>query len=475
MNELAAQAAAPALSSAAPAAEAIPLSKNKDFLLLLCAKAISRFGDSVDAIAYSWIVYMLTGSKLLMGTLFAVNTLPAIVLSIFTGVFVDRWPKKIIVIAADYGRGTIVFLTGLLYLTGQLEVWHLFLFTLLISSLEAFASPAGNAWIPSILGKSQLLKGNSLSGSVAQTAELIGLAAAGGIIAFFGSTGALWVDAATFLLSGLLLGFVRSGRERVSKAAAPPSETSAVHLAHSAHSAISADEQIPFSPSVPDNRSTSSVTRQPYPARSAFKRYVSDLKEGFAYVRGNLFIFTSILLAGIVNFGLAPINVLQTVYVKEHLHADAGMLSGLSISLSCGMIVSGLCLAKWGNAFRKSTLILTAFLLLGCSMALLSFPPLLHGYLAWGFAALLMVLLGVSVSMASVPLRSYVMEVTPGAILGRISALISMVALSAMPLGATLSGFAADFIPVPALYAVMGIMIVVVALCLLPYKAFRRI
>ncbi|GGA52202.1 MFS transporter [Paenibacillus physcomitrellae] len=455
MNERAAQAAAPALSSASPATEAIPLSKNKDFLLLLCAKAISRFGDSVDAIAYSWIVYMLTGSKLLMGTLFAVNTLPAIVLSIFTGVFVDRWPKKIIVIAADYGRGTIVFLTGLLYLTGQLEVWHLFLFTLLISSLEAFTSPAENAWIPSILGKFQLLKGNSLSGSVAQSAELIGLAAAGGIIAFFGSTGALWVDAATFLLSGLLLGFVRS--------------------AHSTHSALPADEPIPSSPSVPDNRSTSSVTRQPSRARSAIKRYVSDLREGFAYVRGNLFIFTSILLAGIVNFGLAPINVLQTVYVKEHLHADAGMLSVLGVSLTCGMILSGLCLAKWGDHFRKSTLILTSFLLLGCSMALLSFPPMLHSQLAWGLAALLMALLGVSVSMASVPLRSYVMEVTPGAILGRISALISMVALSAMPLGATLSGFAADFIPVPMLYAAMGIMIVVVALCLLPNKAFRRI
>ncbi|WP_223068861.1 MFS transporter [Paenibacillus caui] len=421
------------------------LGKNKDYLLLLLAKMISRFGDSIDAIAYSWIVYMLTGSKLLMGTLFAVNSIPAIVLSIFTGVFVDRWSTKVIVICADYGRGLLVFVTGLLYMTGRLEVWHLFLFTLLISSFEAFASPAENSWIPRILPKFLLLKGNSLSSSMAQTAELVGLAAAGGIVVLIGNAGALWVDAATFLCSAVILTFVSSGRADAANPATALAETA-----------------------VPDQAATSGKP-------SAYKAYIIQLKEGFSYVRGNLLIFTSIILAALVNFCLAPINALQIVYVKDLLHAGPGGLSMLGICLTCGMILSGLAIAKWGDRFRKSTLILSAILLMGICLALLSLPPALPGIYALAAAAGLMSLLGASVSLASAPLRSYVMEVTPGHMLGRISALISMMCLSAVPLGGTLTGLVADLVPIPHLYAIIGSVIALLALGLFNYKAFRSI
>ncbi|QCX33252.1 MFS transporter [Caloramator sp. E03] len=59
----------------------------KSFMIKLIAYSISRFGDSIDAIAYAWMVYELTGSKLLMETLFAVNAVPNIVLSPFAGAF----------------------------------------------------------------------------------------------------------------------------------------------------------------------------------------------------------------------------------------------------------------------------------------------------------------------------------------------------------------------------------------------------
>lgn len=437
------------------------LKENKDYLLLLCAKVISRFGDSVDAIAYSWIVYMLTGSKLLMGTLFAVNSLPSILLSLFTGVLIDRWPKKLIVICADYGRGLLVFATGLLYLTGHLEVWHLFLFTLLISTCETFASPAENAWIPQILPKSLLLRGNSLSGSAAQTAELIGLAAAGGVVALIGSAGALWVDAATFFLSALLLGFVHSSR----KGKQPISSQ-----------ALSGQIPEEEDNAAPGNHS---IKKPPKEQPSGFRLYFQELMEGMRYVKGNLLIFTTILLGALINFCLAPINVLQTVYVKEVLHAGAGALSLLSICISLGMIFSGLAVAKWGSKLRKSTMILSAFLLLGASFAMLGLPAPLAESLGTGFAtglaALFMLLIGASVTLSSAPLRSYVMEVTPGRMMGRISALTSMLSLSAVPLGGTLTGLVADFIPVGLLYAFSGSLILLITLPLLRFKAFRRI
>ena len=64
------------------------------YLFNLIAGLISRFGDSVDSIAYAWMVYTLTGSKLLMGSLFAVNAVPNIIFSPFAGVLVDRFEKN---------------------------------------------------------------------------------------------------------------------------------------------------------------------------------------------------------------------------------------------------------------------------------------------------------------------------------------------------------------------------------------------
>lgn len=115
------------------------LAKHKLYLMMVTAKIISRFGDSVDSIAYSWMVYLLTGSELLMGTLYAINFVPGIAFSMFTGVLVDRWSKKKVVIVTNAGRGITVTVTALLYFIGDLQSWHLFI--LRSSTLRSNASP----------------------------------------------------------------------------------------------------------------------------------------------------------------------------------------------------------------------------------------------------------------------------------------------------------------------------------------------
>ena len=99
----------------------------KDYMLLFIANFISRFGDSIDAIAYSFMVYELTGSKLLMGTLFAVNAIPNIVLSPFAGVIADRFNKKRLITIGYLGRGIMVSITALMLSIGILQPWHLLL------------------------------------------------------------------------------------------------------------------------------------------------------------------------------------------------------------------------------------------------------------------------------------------------------------------------------------------------------------
>ncbi|WP_458126460.1 MFS transporter [Paenibacillus sp. Z3-2] len=107
----------------------------------MLSKVVSRFGDSIDSIAYSWMVYILTGSKVLMGRLLAVNFLPNILLGLFAGALVDRMSLKKVIVITNTGRGLFVGITALLFGLGQLEVWHLFVITILNSLLKCPVCP----------------------------------------------------------------------------------------------------------------------------------------------------------------------------------------------------------------------------------------------------------------------------------------------------------------------------------------------
>ncbi|WP_136604610.1 MFS transporter [Paenibacillus dokdonensis] len=409
------------------------LSAHRSYLIMMAAKIISRFGDSIDSIAYSWMVYVLTGSEVLMGTLFSLNFIPGIAFSLFTGVLVDRWSKKKIVILANTGRGIMVLLTALLYFLGYLQPWHLFFFTFINSSFECFSTPAEMSLVPRILPKELLLSGNSLTSSAARTAELAGLAAAGGLIALIGVSGAMITDALTFLVAALLFFRVRPRFEE------EPSE-------------------------VPHHVKTEKPK----------KTYWSEFKSGLLFVKGQKMILLTMLAAAFVNFCLTPYNVLEPVYVKEILHAGPFGLSLLGISLVVGMILSSLWVSQQGAKYKKSTLIVFGYLLLGVSYGLLYVPSLVTLYPLYT-ATLFCFGMGLAISFVNTPVSTYMMEVTPHEMLGRVGALSSMISTSAMPLGGLIAGFAGAWFSVDVLFLVFGILMIIPGLILLTQKSFMSV
>lgn len=402
---------------------------NRPFMLLLAAKVISRFGDSIDSIAYSWMVYLLTGSKVLMGTLFAINFIPGILFSIFTGVFVDRWNPRIIIMIADMSRGTMVIVTGLLYWSGLLQPWHLFLFTCINSTFESFASPAEMSLVPRILPKALLLSGNSLSSSAGRIAELAGLATAGALIGLIGVSGAIILDGLTFIVSAILIVCI-----------AIPSE--------------------PSTTSSPSNTQPTS--------------YFQQFKEGFTFIASHRLLLIIMFVAVFVNFCLAPFNVLNTVYVKELLHAGPIGLSILGIALMTGMVASGLWVSVKGSSYRKSILIVCGFILLGINYALLFVPVAFPTYPLYS-AALFSFGMGLAAPLVSTPTATYLMEVTPKEMLGRVGSLFNVVCTCAMPVGSLLAGIVAELIPVHIIYLILGGFLMIPAVFLVTQKSFMKV
>ncbi|MFC9708105.1 MFS transporter [Paenibacillus sp. NPDC056933] len=409
----------------------------RPYVQFMLSKVVSRFGDSIDSIAYSWMVYILTGSKLLMGTLLAVNFLPSIFLGLFVGALVDRMSPKKVIVLTNTGRGLFVGITALLFGLGELQVWHLFVITILNSLLECFTSPAEVSTVPRLLPKSMLLSGNAMASSVTRVAELAGLAVAGTLIATAGITWTILIDAGLFALSALLM----------SRVGYPKASTS------------SNNENSPF------NSSDSP------PAR---KSIFSEMTESFHFMRKHVLLLIVSILFAFVNFCLMPFNVLRTPYVIETLHAGAGGLSLLSGLIVAGMVLSGLWLSHRGSNYRKSVLVIVGIVMLGLSYAMTALPAYMTSY-QLPVAAVFCLMMGMGIPLATTPLASYLMEVTPSEMLGRVYALQSMLVVSVAPIGSLVSGALADWVALPILFIVFGVLLAMSAALVLLSKTFRTV
>ncbi|MDF2674326.1 MAG: major facilitator superfamily 1, partial [Clostridiales bacterium] len=375
-----------------------------------------------------WMVYTLTGSKLLMGTLFAVNAIPNIVLSPFSGVFADHFKKKRTIVICDLGRGLVVMLTAILFGLGHLRTWHLFAFTIMNSTLETFSQPVRTSIMPLMLTKEQFLGANAISSSISSLAQLIGLGAAGFLIATIDISGAIFVDALTFFISAILIflmvvkGDVKSDRKLDTKT------------------------------------------------------YVADLSEGFKYIAKNKLILLTVLAAMVVNFSLAPINVLEPVYAKEILKSGPEVMSYMGIAVSAGVIISGILVGQFGSRFKKSLLVTIGFVLLGVSYTALSLPELIQfsKQNAIIIAVGLYFIFGLAIPPINATVGTYMLENTKQELLGRVSSLLTMVCLCAAPIGSALTGVVAEFASISTMFISMGALVIIVGLALLFNKDFRN-
>ena len=175
--------------------------RQKEYCKVIAASLINRFGDSIDAVAYTWVIYEITGNAAWSAIIFGLNNLPSVLVAAFAGAWIEGRKKKNVMIATDLLRAICVAFVASAYLMGFLEVWMLVITTLTISTAEAFRGPANTALTPLVLDREYYEYGMSLQSTLSSAVQLIGIAAAGGIVALIGTAGAIYIDVATFILS----------------------------------------------------------------------------------------------------------------------------------------------------------------------------------------------------------------------------------------------------------------------------------
>jgi MFS family permease len=209
-------------TSAAP--EATPAAiQRAPIYALLAANAISLTGNMMSAVAIPWFVLQTTGSAAQTGLSAFASTLPIFFSGLIGGVLVDRVGAKRMSIIADLLSMVTVGLIPLLYAADALTYPTLLAFIVIGTILDTPGNTARQTLMPDLAQKAgmKLERANAAYGSIWRMSILLGPPLAGVLIALFGTANVLWIDAATFLVSALLIGLVAPRAERKPKSDTP--------------------------------------------------------------------------------------------------------------------------------------------------------------------------------------------------------------------------------------------------------------
>ncbi len=341
------------------------LMRNRNYALLWWGQLVSEMGNRFHWIAVSLWVYKLTGSasavSLAVSSMFAGN----LIVGLWAGVLADRLNRKAIFIISDFARAILVALIPSLI---HINIALVYLDLVLVSAATAFFRPAIFGIIPAVVSRRNLMPANSFLSAMDSGTEIFGPALAGVLAYAYGYGPLLYIDAVTYVVSGLCA------------------------LA------------MTISPTL---KSTESAK---------VKNLTGSLVEGFRYMRRDslqwglfILIFPSVLVA-------AGLGSLQTPLAKGVVGITDTQYGIFNSVWGVGFTVASLILGWFGTRLRKSLIILGGFFLSFLSTGLMGLSS------SFEFLAMTAFGVGFANTLYYVGLSTVLMEHTPQELIGRIVA-----------------------------------------------------
>lgn len=183
---------------------------NRHFALLWTGQTVSAFGSYITGIGLPLVAFfLLHATYAQIGLLTALGALPGLLLGLFIGVWVDRLPRRPIMLLADLGRAALLALIPLLAFLGLLHLVWLYVVTVLVGLLTVGFEVASLSFMPALLPPDELAEGNSRLGTSSSLAEIAGPPMAGLLISLLTAPVAILLDALSFLVSALCIGLMR--------------------------------------------------------------------------------------------------------------------------------------------------------------------------------------------------------------------------------------------------------------------------
>lgn len=356
--------------------------QHRNFQLFFAGQLISLIGTWMDTVAEAWLVYRLTGSSLLLGTVAFAGQIPVFLLAPVGGMVADRWNRRSIVVATQTASMILAGILAALTLSGRVKVWEVVALASLMGVVNAFDIPARQAFLVEMVGREDLMNAIALNSSMFNGARVIGPAIAGILVASIGEGWCFFANSVSYIavIAGLLM-------MKISPRAIETPTSALEHIA-----------------------------------------------EGFRFVRNTKPIFALLLLLGLVSLVAMPYSVLMPIFAARILHGNARTLGTLMGATGVGALTGALILASRTGLKGLSKWV--AFSCMGFGTALILFS--LSRWYFVSIAFLVPVGFCMMVQMASS--NTLIQAMVPDRLRGRTMAVYSMMFMGMAPLGSLLAG-----------------------------------
>ncbi|MCL6545068.1 MAG: MFS transporter [Bryobacteraceae bacterium] len=372
---------------------------HRNFRLFAGGQLLSLTGTWMQNAAQSWLVYRLTGSSLLLGTVSFANQVPIFLLSPLGGAAADRYNRRQVVLGTQVAAMALAFLLAALTLSGRVQIWHIVTLALLGGVVQALDTPARQSLFIELVGAQDLLNAIALNSSMFNTARMLGPAVAGVVVASAGEGWCFLANAVSYLavIAGLLM-------MRLAPSAAP----------------------------------------------AAQGRMAAELLEGFRFAWHAQTIRTLLLMLGISSLLGSPYVVLLPVFARDVLGGGPRTLGLLMGAVGLGALVGALSVAAKTGVRGLGRTVRYASAGFGLSLLAFSMSRELE------ISILLLIPTGFSLMTQMACSNTLIQTIVPDRIRGRVMALYSMMIMGMAPFGALLAGFLAQHLGAPATVALGG-------------------
>lgn len=408
----------------------------KPFFVMWTGQAISLFGSQLVQFALIWWLTSETGSAKVLAAASLVGLLPQVLLGPLAGTLVDRWNRRLTMMAADSIVAAATVVLGLLFWSESIQVWQIYILLLVRAIASSFHWPAMTASTSLMVPDDKLTRIQGLNQTLNGGLAIISAPLSAFLLAIMPIYGILAIDVVTALLAILPLLFIRVPQPR------------------KRHSGVQDGVDV-----VGEGRLSESTSLW------------RELKEGFAYVWGWPGLLIILLMALLINLVFTPAAALMPLLVSDHFALGAVELGWLESAWGVGIVGGGLLLSLWGGFSRRIYTALLGLVVMGGGVAAVGLAPSDAFTPAVGF----ILVAGVANPFVNGPVHAILQASVAPDMQGRVLALANSAAMAMTPIGLIIAGFMADATGVRLLFVMAGLVMVFLALLGYFTPAVRKI
>lgn len=419
---------------------------NRNFLALWIGQIFSQVADRIIFVVFIALIVAYFGpSDRYNSYLYLAFTIPAIFLTAVAGVFVDRWPRRAVLVSTNLLRAACV---ALLPLAAYGAEWVIYGMAFLISCATQFFVPAEAATIPLIVRKTQLLTANSLFTTTMMASVIFGFALGDPLINIFSLDQVHWAITALFLLASVSLLFVK---------APPPAVT---------------------------------ATETPESAGHAFRAFLAEMQDGFHYIWEHRMVLNGMLKLAVLFSTVVAVCILFISFAKAFLYADpqvAARKFAYIITFSgIGMAGGAFLVGHFFQNARRAFMVFGGFLAVGLCLTLLTLishisgkdhvlytPAFVSGFvyideihLTWRmvYTYALATVMGIGGAFIAIPLQSLLHELIPEDKRGKVLGVQFTVLSTCSTVPVLVAGLAVEWLGVEAMFLMIGVPLLLLGL-----------